>query len=51
MLLNEVVGDTMRMLGRVVGENIEVKVRDGARPRADHGGPEPGDARSSSTWW
>jgi NO-binding membrane sensor protein with MHYT domain/nitrogen-specific signal transduction histidine kinase/CheY-like chemotaxis protein len=26
MLLNEVVGDTMRMLGRVVGENIEVKV-------------------------
>jgi NO-binding membrane sensor protein with MHYT domain/nitrogen-specific signal transduction histidine kinase/ActR/RegA family two-component response regulator len=26
MLLNEVVSDTMRMLGRVVGENIEVKV-------------------------
>ena len=26
MALNEVVGDTMRMLGRVVGENIEVKV-------------------------
>jgi NO-binding membrane sensor protein with MHYT domain/CheY-like chemotaxis protein len=26
LLLNEVVGDTMRMLGRVVGENIEVKV-------------------------
>ena len=26
MLLNDVVGDTMRMLGRVVGENIEVKV-------------------------
>jgi NO-binding membrane sensor protein with MHYT domain/CheY-like chemotaxis protein len=26
MLLNEVIGDTMRMLGRVVGENIEVKV-------------------------
>ncbi|MGH7579467.1 MAG: MHYT domain-containing protein [Gemmatimonadales bacterium] len=26
ILLNEVVGDTMRMLGRVVGENIEVKV-------------------------
>jgi signal transduction histidine kinase/ActR/RegA family two-component response regulator len=26
ILLNEVVSDTMRMLGRVVGENIEVKV-------------------------
>jgi NO-binding membrane sensor protein with MHYT domain/ActR/RegA family two-component response regulator len=26
ILLNEVVADTMRMLGRVVGENIEVKV-------------------------
>ncbi len=26
MLLNEVVSDTMRMLGRLVGENIEVKV-------------------------
>ncbi len=26
MLLNEVVSDTMRMLGRVVGENIEVRV-------------------------
>ena len=26
MLLNEVVDDTMRMLGRLVGENIEVKV-------------------------
>ena len=46
ILLNEVVADTMRMLGRVVGENIEVKVLTAPDLAAHHGGPEPGRPRS-----